>query len=717
VWGFEVDGHRLHDPLIDISDEVGNYLDHGLLGFALDPDFLSNGYIYLMYVVDHHHLEFAGTPDYDPQANDYFRATIGRITRYTARSEDDFRSVDPGSRLVLVGETADSGFPMLHLSHGVGSLAFGTDGTLLASCGDGSTFNALDTGGDVGGSFALLALAEGIITPTEDVGSFRSQLVTSLNGKVIRIDPATGDGVPGNPFFDPQAPRSAQSRVWALGLRNPFRMTLRPGTGSLDPADGDPGVFYIGDVGGGQWEEINVADGPGMNFGWPLYEGMDLHPGFSIAAVANLDAPNPLFGVDGCDQSHFLFSDLLLQATTDPDPFFPNPCDPVQAIPDTVHTFVHARPAMDWFHDENGPARTGMVGAPGSPVTGPSFGGYCSIAGSWLTLPFMPPECQEIYFHGDYVSGWLRQFVFDGNEQPLEVHDFLDDLGGLVDVAAHPVSGELYYLDYSSAIHRVTFLPDGNLPPTAVAGADVTWGTSPLTVQFSGSGSSDPEMLPLTYLWDFGDGMPTSTEADPLHTFTAPAGVPTTYDVTLTVTDDGAATAVATLSIFVNNSPPSVVITSPIDGTIYPLDDITVYDLTADISDAEHGPTELSCAWQTILHHNVHQHPEPVDPNCITTTVISPIGCTGETYYFRIVLTVTDAGGLSASDEVLLFPPCGGCEDADLDDSGVVDISDLLILLGAWGDCEGLCPIDVRIDGSVNITDLLIVLSEWGACP
>lgn len=171
---YQIDRTGDRHPVVDIHDEVGDWWDHGLLGVALDPLFLDNGHIYLLYVVDHHHLTAFGTPEYDPKANEYFEATIGRITRYTALADDDFRSVDPDSRVVMLGETASSGIPIVHNSHGVGTLLFGADGTLLVSCGDGASFGGVDTGGPVAGSYAVQALAEGIITPKEDVGAFRS---------------------------------------------------------------------------------------------------------------------------------------------------------------------------------------------------------------------------------------------------------------------------------------------------------------------------------------------------------------------------------------------------------------------------------------------------------------------------------------------------------------------------------------------------------------
>ena len=119
-------------------------------------------------------------------------------------------------------------------------------------------------------------MADNIITDKENVGAFRSQLVDCLNGKILRIDPDTGDGIPSNPFYDPAKPHGAASRVWALGLRNPFRMSLKPGTGSHLRQDGNPGTLYIGDVGWVTWEEQSVVERPGQNFGWPIFEGLTM---------------------------------------------------------------------------------------------------------------------------------------------------------------------------------------------------------------------------------------------------------------------------------------------------------------------------------------------------------------------------------------------------------------------------------------------------------
>jgi hypothetical protein len=53
---------------------------------------------------------------------------------------------------------------------------------------------------------------------------------------------------------------------------------------------------------------------------------------------------------------------------------------------------------------------------------------------------------------------------------------------------------------------------------------------------------------------------------------------------------------------------------------------------------------------------------------------------------------------------------------ADLTGDGSVDVSDLLVLLGAWGACSG-CASDLNGDGFVDVSDLLMLFAAWGTCP
>ena len=107
-----------------------------------------------------------------------------------------------------------------------------------------------------------------------------------LAGKILRLNPDTGQGYPSNPYWDGNA-SSVRSRVWLYGLRNPYRFCLKPGTGGTDPAAGTPGTLYIGDVGWKTYEETNIAKVKGLNFGWPCYEGFGANSEYQAGAPAH----------------------------------------------------------------------------------------------------------------------------------------------------------------------------------------------------------------------------------------------------------------------------------------------------------------------------------------------------------------------------------------------------------------------------------------------
>ena len=617
VWIVE-NGIKSSSPLIDLSEEVGNWRDFGMLGFALDPDFFTNGYIYLLYIVDRHHLLYYGTPNYNSNTDEYFNATIGRVTRYTAEASTNFTTVDPNSRLVLLGESISTGLPHLHQSHGIGSLVFGTDGTLLVSMGDGASYSSVDEG-SASETYWSQALADGIISASENVGAYRCQMLTSLNGKVLRLDPETGDGISSNPFYDGANPRSAQSRIWALGLRNPCRMTLQPNTGSHNPEDGNPGTLYIGDVGWGRREELNVCDAPGQNFGWPKYEGADYEPGYNNAAYA--------------PSSHDL---PKLQWRTN---------------------WINAQGVIN-----------GLIYDVGSPqLPGPNFGGNCSIGGVWYTGTDFPSEYQNTYFHADYGGDWIKNFDFDNNNNPLFAKDFKTGANAIVFVGSNPVDGAIYWIgdaagsssNGANVIHKISYNPTGNLPPVAVASSDQSFGGSSLSVQFNSEFSYDPEGNTLSYLWDFGDGN-SSNAANPTHVFSASGGNPETFQVSLTVTDANNQTDQADLIISLNNTPPNIISTS-LDGvSTFSHNSSTTLNLNAVVSDAEHTNNQLSYQWQTALYHNDHNHNEPPINSPTGTAILTPVGCDGITYWYRVTLIVTDPEGLSSTVVKDLFPDCSG---------------------------------------------------------
>ncbi len=228
-------------PLIDLQNRINNYGDHGLLGMAIDPNFATNGFLYLLYT-------------YENDAAHYSAPKTARLARYTVVGD----SAAPASETVILGTTVGTtcnAFPAGtdciatdSDSHSVGSLRFAADGTLFVSTGDGASYNDVDD------------------------NALRSQDLTSLSGKLLHIT-TTGLGVATNPFWTGDA-HANRSKVWAYGFRNPFRFQLRPGSDTP----------YIGDVGWGLTEELNVGE-KGANYGWPCYEGSIPQGGYAPKPV------------------------------------------------------------------------------------------------------------------------------------------------------------------------------------------------------------------------------------------------------------------------------------------------------------------------------------------------------------------------------------------------------------------------------------------------
>ncbi|QEG23463.1 PQQ-dependent sugar dehydrogenase [Mariniblastus fucicola] len=258
------DGVLQSTPFADISAQVNNVRDRGLLDMAIHPDFENNPYVYLLFTYDP--PEVYDNPSHALAGPDKPGNRAGRLLRVTADASTQYRTIVEGSQQVLLGSastwnnfnafansTNDFNEPPAGIrangtniqdfiasdseSHTVGALAFGNDGNLFVSIGDGTSYNRVDP------------------------RTVRVQDIDNLSGKVLRIDPITGEGLSDNPFYNGNA-NANRSKVYHYGLRNPFRMTVDSATGQL----------YIGDVGWTQWEEVNTGPA-GSNFGWPYFEG------------------------------------------------------------------------------------------------------------------------------------------------------------------------------------------------------------------------------------------------------------------------------------------------------------------------------------------------------------------------------------------------------------------------------------------------------------
>lgn len=403
-------------PFLEIEDEVLNHWDRGLLGLALDPDFENNRWVYLAYMVETNAIT-GGQPD---RVEDSYT----RVERVQASLADP-NVADEATRQILIGATWETGITSTHTSHTTGTLVFGDDGTLLISHGDGAHFDAVDPGGLDPGSFL-----PGRATPDEDVGAFRAPYLDSMAGKVLRIDPNTGEGLPSNPWFDPLEPSSARSRVWAKGLRNPYRMDIKPGSGSTDPADGEPGLLAIADVGWGSWEELNLSRG-GEDFGWPCYEGLGPQGQYQSQSPAH----------SGCtgDDSYVTYG------------------------------------AETWPHGG------------GTSLPFPGLSGYAAVGATFQTGPGWPSNFRDMVYFTDYVTRWIYALRLDENNDPIELVEFATDTATPVELRFDPFSHDLFAIDYTSnQILRYAYTgPDGSgqppAQPTGLAGtganaeARLTW--------------------------------------------------------------------------------------------------------------------------------------------------------------------------------------------------------------------------------------------------
>jgi glucose/arabinose dehydrogenase len=225
--------------ILDISARVNDYKDRGLLGLALDSNFASNGYVYLLY-----------TYELRPLVSDSDSGMVSRLGRFTVSQSNAV-----SAETVLLGTYASDTCPTPSntvdcipsdgLSHSIGTVISAPDGTLWVGSGDAASYSMVDT------------------------RAFRTYDERSLAGKILHVD-RNGRGLPGHAFCPTNTDLAHNcTKLHAKGFRNPFRFTLRPGGG-----------LVVGDVGWSQWEEVDLVRTAGKSYGWPCYEGTSRTSGY-----------------------------------------------------------------------------------------------------------------------------------------------------------------------------------------------------------------------------------------------------------------------------------------------------------------------------------------------------------------------------------------------------------------------------------------------------
>ncbi|WP_326769273.1 ThuA domain-containing protein [Streptomyces sp. NBC_01591] len=600
----------------------------GLLGLALDPGFATNNWLYLLH-----------SDKTEKQLN---------LSRFTVTGN----SVDPASekRLLTIPTWRGEGRANSHMA---GSLAFDKAGNLYAATGDNTDPFASDGFNPIDESPGRRAWdAQGTAGNTND-----------LRGKILRITPKD-DGtytVPEGNLFAPGTEKT-RPEVYAMGMRNPFRITTDPLSGALLVADYGPdakaAVADRGPEGTVEYTRITQAG----NFGWPYCVGDNTPfndydfaakksgPKFDCAALVN-DSPNNT----------------------------------------GLRELPPARPATVWYAYSASAEFPELGTGGGGPMSGPV---YDYDPDNAYRTKF--PE----YFEGKWINyeltrKWFKTFSFQQKDQTFQDPRFaavkageLQSVNGIFqdmqwnqpfDADFGP-DGALYVIDFGlgsgtgrggsnegAGIYRIDYVGDGRLPDAKIT-ADRDNGAAPLSVGFSSAGSGLPGDQPISYAWDFdGNGTTDSTDANPSYTYRTKG----LFTARLTVTGPGGLTGQAVQDITVGNTRPEVTIKQPPNGGVFSFGDTIPF--TVKVKDKEDGSSApIDCSRvvvQSQLGHDTHLHP-----------LDNYTGCAGE--------IVTDAGDSHGPGQNLYYGISAQYEDKGAPGAPALTGSASLTLRTAFREAE-----------------------------
>ncbi|MFI6633016.1 PQQ-dependent sugar dehydrogenase [Nonomuraea fuscirosea] len=613
--------HTARDGTVRITDAAGatkvagrlNVYTHdeeGLQGVAADPGFASNRHLWLYY------SPRLSTPSGDAPSTgtqsqfDQWKGEL-YLSRFTLRTDD---TLDLSSEKVVLRVQNDRGM----CCHVGGDIDFDAAGNLYLTTGDDT--NPFESAG-----YSPLDERTGR-NPQYDAQ--RSAANTNdLRGKLLRIKPQA-DGtytIPSGNLFPPGTART-RPEIYAMGFRNPFRMSVDKATGIVYLGDYGPDAGVSNSARGPSGQvEFDRVTAPG-NYGWPYCTGTN-----TTAETYNewnfaTNATGPKYNCAGGPANNSFRN--TGQAT-----------------------LPAAKPAwIRYAGDAGSPPEFGSGSE--SPMGGPV---YRYDPGLNSAVKF-PQSLDGRYFAGEYGRRWIKAIEVEQDGGYGEIAAFPWSGTQVMDMAFGP-DGALYVLDYGTgsnnqALYRIEYIGDADRNPIAKASADRTSGPAPLTVAFSSAGSSDPEGGALTYAWNFGDGT-TSTAANPTKTYSANGS----YTATLTVRDPQGLTGTASVTVTVGNTAPTVTLTTPGDGQPFSFGDTVPFQVT--VSDPEDGT--IDCAGVTVayfLGHDSHRHQITSRTGCSGSIAVPVDGehDAAANIYGVFEASYTDGGGLTSTSARVLQP-------------------------------------------------------------
>lgn len=252
IWVIDGNGTKLSTPFIDVTSRLVTlspfYDERGLLGFAFHPDYKNNGKFYIYYQLPPR----VGGPAAGARWNN-----LSRISEFKVSASNPNMANISSERIILEMDDPQS-------NHNGGTIAFGPDGYLYISIGDGGSANDVALG-HVEDWYAFNAGGNG------------QDIEANLFGNILRLDVDRGNpyGIPAdNPFVG----KPGKDEIYAYGFRNPFRFSFdMEGSRQL----------YAGDAGQLRYEEIDVVK-KGGNYGWNVKEGTEcFNAASNLSEVAN----------------------------------------------------------------------------------------------------------------------------------------------------------------------------------------------------------------------------------------------------------------------------------------------------------------------------------------------------------------------------------------------------------------------------------------------
>lgn len=632
------------------SVPVYNNSEDGLQTITLDPDFDTNKWVYLYYAprtMDAPYVTTTPTgssPNTVPSGQDpatYWHQWKGYNQLTRAKWNDATGALDLASEQVIIKVETQRG----QCCHVAGDVDFDDDGNVYLSTGDNTPASTPGANG----------FAPNNDTPGINPG-FDSRRgagnTNDLRGKILRVH-LEADGTYTIPAGNLFAPGTAKTRpeIFVMGVRNPFRMDVDPQTnavtwGDYGPDAGAPSAER-GPMGYVEWQ--TTAINRPINGGWPY-----------------------------CTGNAFNYNEWNF-ATATPGEFFDCAAGAENNSSGNTGLAVlpPATPATLYYGDNSAdqpwPELTDFSSAGGQgPMGGPT---YHFDAANPSTTKF-PEYWDQKAFFAEFSQDYLAAFDVQWPNGPVtHLTNFLPNAAletngqpitdSPIDIEFGP-DGSLYVLDYGdgffranpdAGLYRIDYSP-GNKAPTARFAADPISGSSaPLTVDFDGSTSTDPESGALTYEWDFtGDGTFDATGVEASYTYTTLGS----YTARLRVTDPEGRRGLTSRSISVGNVAPTVNVSAANGGFF---DWGQAVPVTVTTNDPEDG-TATVCSrvsWTFGLGHDVHAHPLSQGTGC-QFAIPTPADATehGETenIFGVVVIRYTDGGAngvVAATSEVSLI--------------------------------------------------------------